>query len=220
MWCNKAGRATVRSSTFLHIEMATTVLGQQPRYMQLAQTLLNEIQGGQFPIGTLLPTEFELCEQFGASRFTVRQAIKQLEQRGLVDRRPGIGTRVKAIQTETAYRQVMERLSDLHRYTSDTELEIESTQTVEIDDAELLERLSAKPGETWLLAEGIRRCGATVTRACVVNELNKLKNFSTGGLTGPLSFDNPKAQAVLPIKLFQTDPKNASVKSVTDFIAY
>jgi hypothetical protein len=39
-------------------------------------------------------------------------------------------------------------------------------------------------------------------------------------LTGALSFDNPKAQAVLPIKLFQTDPKNASVKSVTDFIAY
>jgi hypothetical protein len=54
----------------------------------------------------------------------------------------------------------------------------------------------------------------------VVDQLNKLKNFDTGGLTGPLSFDNPKAQAVLPIKLFQTDPKNGTVKSVTDFIAY
>ncbi len=73
---------------------------------------------------------------------------------------------------------------------------------------------------TIVLAEGIRRCGAAVTRTCVVAELNKLNNFSTGGLTGPVSFNNPKAQAVLPIKLFQTDPKNASVKSVTDFIAY
>jgi len=73
---------------------------------------------------------------------------------------------------------------------------------------------------TKVLAEGIRRCGATVTRVCVVAELNKLKNFDTGGLTGPVSLDNPKGQAVLPIKLFQTDPKNASVKSVTDFIAY
>jgi len=73
---------------------------------------------------------------------------------------------------------------------------------------------------TLVIAEGIRRCGATVTRACVVDQLNKLKNFDTGGLTGPLSFDNPKAQAVLPIKLFQTDPKNGTVKSVTDFIAY
>lgn len=73
---------------------------------------------------------------------------------------------------------------------------------------------------TKVIAEGIRRCGATVTRVCVVAELNKLKNFDTGGLTGPVSFDNPKGQAVLPIKLFQTDPKSASVKSVTDFITY
>jgi ABC-type branched-subunit amino acid transport system substrate-binding protein len=73
---------------------------------------------------------------------------------------------------------------------------------------------------TKVIAEGIRRCGANVTRVCVVAELNKLKNFDTGGLTGPLSFDNPKAQAVLPIKLFQTDPKQASVKALTDFIAY
>lgn len=73
---------------------------------------------------------------------------------------------------------------------------------------------------TMVLAEGIRRCGANVTRTCVVDQLNKLKNYDTGGLTGPLSFDNPKAQAVLPIKLFQTDPKNASVKALTDFVPY
>lgn len=73
---------------------------------------------------------------------------------------------------------------------------------------------------TKVLAEGIRRCGANVTRTCVVAELNKLKNFDTGGLTGPLSFDNPKGQAVLPIKLFQTDPKNATVKALTDFVAF
>jgi ABC-type branched-subunit amino acid transport system ATPase component len=47
---------------------------------------------------------------------------------------------------------------------------------------------------------GIRRCGANVMRVCVVSELIKLKNFNTGGLTGPVSFDNPKAQAVLPIE--------------------
>lgn len=73
---------------------------------------------------------------------------------------------------------------------------------------------------TQVLAEGIRRCGAQVTRVCVVEQLNKLKDFNTDGLTGPVSFDNPKAQAVLPIKLFQTDPSHATVKSLTDFIAY
>ena len=73
---------------------------------------------------------------------------------------------------------------------------------------------------TKVIAEGIRRCGATVTRVCVVEQLNKLRNFGTGGLTGPISLDNPRAQAVLPIKLFQTDPASASVKPLTDFVAY
>ncbi|MBX3644628.1 MAG: ABC transporter substrate-binding protein [Rubrivivax sp.] len=73
---------------------------------------------------------------------------------------------------------------------------------------------------TKVLAEGIKRCGANVTRACVVEQLNKLNNFSTGGLTGPISLDNPKGQAVLPIKLFQTEPATASVKALTDFVAY
>ncbi|MDB5818921.1 MAG: hypothetical protein JWQ11_2561 [Rhizobacter sp.] len=73
---------------------------------------------------------------------------------------------------------------------------------------------------TQVMAEGIRRCGATVTRTCVVVQLDKLHDFKTDGLSGPVSLDNPKGQAVLPIKLFQTDPKAGTVKAVTDFTAY
>jgi branched-chain amino acid transport system substrate-binding protein len=73
---------------------------------------------------------------------------------------------------------------------------------------------------TKVFAEGVRRCGANVTRTCVVDQLNKLHDFNTGGLSGPVSFDNPKAQAVLPIKLFQTDPKASTVNALTDFVAY
>nr|WP_256734896.1 ABC transporter substrate-binding protein [Variovorax sp. dw_954] len=73
---------------------------------------------------------------------------------------------------------------------------------------------------TMVFAEGVRRCGATLTRACVVAQLDKLHDFKVGGLSGPVSFDNPKAQAVLPIKLFQTDPQAGTVKALTDFDAY
>jgi len=74
------------------------LLAPQPRYRQLAQTLISESESGRYPVGDLLPTEFELCEQFGASRFTVREAIKQLVGLGLVDRQAGVGTRVKTAQ--------------------------------------------------------------------------------------------------------------------------
>ena len=58
-----------------------------------------------------------------------------------------------------------------------------------------------------------------VTRVCIVNELGKLHNFSTGGLSAQVSFNNRQGQALLPVKLFQTDPKSGTVKALTDFIA-
>ena len=131
------------------------LVSQQPRYLQLAQTLINEIQSGRYPVGSQLPTEFELCEQFGASRFTVREAMKQLVQMGLVARQPGVGTTVMSTHATTGYRQVMQRLSDLHQYTADTELEILRSSTVEVDKS-LAGFLRATPGETWLRAEGVR----------------------------------------------------------------
>lgn len=73
---------------------------------------------------------------------------------------------------------------------------------------------------TMVFAEGVRRCGAQVTRTCVVSELAKLRDFRVKGLTGPISFDNAKAHASLPLKLFVTDPKTATVKAVTDFVKY
>jgi GntR family transcriptional regulator len=135
-----------------------SLIGPQPRYRQLAQTLINEIETGRYPVGDLLPTEFELCEQFGASRFTVREAIKQLVQRGLVDRQAGVGTRVKIAQPSSEYRQVMQRLTDLQRYSAQTELEIFDAKTIQ-PDQELCQLLRATPGQTWLRAEGVRRVG-------------------------------------------------------------
>lgn len=73
---------------------------------------------------------------------------------------------------------------------------------------------------TMVFAEGVRRCGANVTRACVIAQLDKLHDYKVGGLSGPVSFDNPKGQAVMPIKLFQTEPQSGTVKSLTDFVAY
>lgn len=130
-------------------------LQQQPRYLQLAQTLIAEIEAGHYPVGALIPTEFELCEQFGASRFTVREAIKRLVTLGMVTRQAGVGTRVIGPRQEIGYRQVIEGLGDLHRFTSETALAIVHREVKEVSGA-LARQLGAGDGEAWLYLKAIR----------------------------------------------------------------
>jgi GntR family transcriptional regulator len=64
----------------------------QPMYQQIADDLRSRIESGDLPPGRQLPTELELRDQYGASRNTVRDAIKRLSGLGLVESRPGSGT--------------------------------------------------------------------------------------------------------------------------------
>src|SRR5580704_8999419 len=63
-----------------------------PMYRQIAEDLRAQIEGGDLEPGQQLRTEIELREHYGASRNTVRDAIKLLTARGLVETRPGQGT--------------------------------------------------------------------------------------------------------------------------------
>jgi GntR family transcriptional regulator len=61
-------------------------------YRRIAEDLQHKIEAGELSRGSQLPTEIELREQYDASRNTVRDAIKWLTTRGLVETRPGQGT--------------------------------------------------------------------------------------------------------------------------------
>jgi len=63
-----------------------------PRYRQIAEALRRQIEGGELRHGDQIPTELELREIYDASRNTVRDAVKWLIARGLVETRPGQGT--------------------------------------------------------------------------------------------------------------------------------
>jgi GntR family transcriptional regulator len=78
----------------------------EPRYQQIAKDLRTKIESGELPVrpGDLppseleseerfpLPSEAELRELYGASRNTIRDAVKWLVTRGLIETRPGQGT--------------------------------------------------------------------------------------------------------------------------------
>lgn len=63
-----------------------------PLYSQLKNILLNELEEGVYPPGSVFPTEMTMVDQYGLSRATVRQAIKELEHEGFLSRIQGKGT--------------------------------------------------------------------------------------------------------------------------------
>jgi len=63
-----------------------------PYYHQVKDSLRDSILNSTWPPGTALPSEADICEVFGVSRITVRQALAELELEGLVRRERGRGT--------------------------------------------------------------------------------------------------------------------------------
>ena len=63
-----------------------------PLFQQLADTLRSAIETGEYPAGSRLPTENELCQKYSVSRVTVRKALDELSRSEYLVRNPGKGT--------------------------------------------------------------------------------------------------------------------------------
>ena len=61
-------------------------------YEQIVQQVEESIQKGALKVGDKLPPERDLAEQFGVSRTAVREAVKALREKGMVEAYPGRGT--------------------------------------------------------------------------------------------------------------------------------
>ncbi|HEX2891969.1 GntR family transcriptional regulator [Vineibacter terrae] len=130
-------------------------LPAEPRYVTVANALMAAIAAGRHPVGSTLPTEHELCERYGISRFTAREALRQLRDAGLVTRRPRAGTTVVATQRRVPYTQTLGSLDALLQYATDTELRLVYTGTIEVDRA-LAREIPLGLGQRWLFGIGIR----------------------------------------------------------------
>jgi len=71
-------------------------MASEPAFTRIANALAREIRDGVYRPGARLPTEAELCREYGVSRATVRQAVSALRFAGLVEPRQGSGTVVLA----------------------------------------------------------------------------------------------------------------------------
>jgi GntR family transcriptional regulator len=126
-----------------------------PRYQQLADALLRDIEGGKYKVGAMLPPELELCEQHRVSRHTVREALRRLADMGLLGRRQGIGTHVKARSGRGRFVATLGSIADLFQYTQRTRLKLIDERIVTAHD-KLAALLHCKPGQKWLKLETCR----------------------------------------------------------------
>ena len=105
----------------------------EPYYKRLAKLLTREISEGKHAIGALLPTERELCESFGVSRHTTREALRQLEDKGLITRRQGSGSTVVASSPPARYEQNIQTIEDMLQHGNATRLHVLSSEEVTAD---------------------------------------------------------------------------------------
>ncbi|MBK5002046.1 GntR family transcriptional regulator [Pseudomonas sp. S31] len=127
----------------------------ETRYAVVAKDLMEGIASGRYPVGSLLPTEFELCDLYEVSRHTVRAAINQLLNQGLVSRRKRVGTRVEASSPRGGYSQSLATVADLAHLAETQQREIQDVRHFVADLSEAA-RLGLVPGEHYFCVSSIR----------------------------------------------------------------
>lgn len=128
---------------------------RSPLYATLARNLIDAITSGQYPLGSLLPTEIELSKLYGLSRQTVRQALGQMADLGFVIRQPGVGTRVQRVESPVRYTHSIESFTDLEHYAKELRLVIQHMDEVEVS-GELAQFVGCREASRWLYIRGIR----------------------------------------------------------------
>src|SRR5262245_37240942 len=128
----------------------------ETRYPELAQHLAQGIASGRFPVGSLLPTELELCEQFSASRHTVRKALGELEELGLVSRRKHVGTRVESVRPAAGFSESLASIEDLVQF-AETHVRVVRKIEEVVADRALAKELACPVGTRWLRISSLRQ---------------------------------------------------------------
>jgi DNA-binding GntR family transcriptional regulator len=86
------------------------------RYREIAASLRARVDDGEFTAGRLLPSEAALSAEYDASRVTIRRALEQLRDEGLLDARQGFGWFV----SQEPIRQSLARLATLEDQLEDS----------------------------------------------------------------------------------------------------
>jgi GntR family transcriptional regulator len=138
----------------------------EKRYAIVARALAEAIAEGRHPVGSVLPNEFELADQFAVSRSTVRAAMRELQASGLVSRKRNAGTRVEARTADRSgggFTQALATIEAVQQFGTETERHVQRVADV-VTDNQLAEQLGCRPGRRWLCISSLRVIPGDATR--------------------------------------------------------
>jgi GntR family transcriptional regulator len=125
-----------------------------PLYHQVATQIQEAIGSGDLPAGTKLENEIALADQLGLSRPTMRRAIQELVDKGLLVRKRGVGTQVVhgSVRRELELTSLYEDLASTGRHPSTQVL----LNVVEPASDDAADELRVAPGTPLLRLERLR----------------------------------------------------------------
>jgi GntR family transcriptional regulator len=126
-----------------------------PRYRSIANVLIDAIVARRYPVGSSLPAEAELCQQMQASRHTVREALRILEDSGMISRRQGSGSEVLADTPPVRYRQTVDTIEDLLQYGAESRLALLVAQERPVP-ADVARHFGCAAGVPCIQLQGLR----------------------------------------------------------------
>jgi GntR family transcriptional regulator len=155
-------------------------------YRQVVQTLAREIRRGVHPVGARLPAENVLRDRFKVSRHTVREALRQLREAGLVSSRQGAGTTVRRSTATHPYVHEIASIDDLVTYVSGAQYRPARGKIV-IANSAMAGRLGGSVGQRWLRLEGYRFAAGEAVPVCWTEVFVHANYAQVGALVGKRS---------------------------------
>jgi DNA-binding GntR family transcriptional regulator len=126
-----------------------------PMYAGMEETLRRRIADSTYPLGSSLPSESSLAEEFRVSRFTAREALRRLGEAGLIQSQQGARSRVIGRHPHGAYTFSVSSAEDIQQYARETHLVSTSVRALEARGA-LARFLRCRDKREWLLLTGTR----------------------------------------------------------------
>ncbi|XQW83562.1 GntR family transcriptional regulator [Thalassotalea piscium] len=133
----------------------TNIKTSLPKYKKIAEQLISEILNHTYNVGDTLATEKSLCLSHKVSRHTVRDALRYVEQKGLIEKKQGSGSKVIANTMPDTINQVVSSVDDILQHGHDTIFKVTHTENIELSN-DLAKLLNAKENETCIRISGIR----------------------------------------------------------------